>query len=168
VYLTFDITPDGEVRDMDVKKSTNECFNSIARRALRNRVYAASVDGYSNFGALFTFRKKVTQRGEKCSAVFGKGDEVENGYAPNHAPGMICDLTPRFPVRCMRKMRGRESVTLMFDVSTSGEVENVRVSEATNRCFVDAAKEALYGSKYEPTVTGARNMETTVTFERAR
>ena len=86
-------------------------------------------------------------------------DQIDNGQPeqavePQKVRRPIKTVPPKLPERCLREKGGEvdESVEFLFDISEAGTVENIRVAEATDECFVDAARKALEQWKYEPEV----------------
>ncbi len=81
-------------------------------------------------------------------------------------PKVICRFPASYPAECKKTAKPMESVTLMFDVASTGAVENVRLLEATNECFVQSAANALFFWKYEATENGGVDMVTDVEFKK--
>ena len=78
-------------------------------------------------------------------------------------------VPPNYPMMAIeRGLQG--SVTLRYDVSASGVVENVRVLESTDAVFEEAASTALAQWKYLPRVAAGKriatpNQETVIRFQ---
>jgi Gram-negative bacterial TonB protein C-terminal len=93
----------------------------------------------------------------------GKISQTERADA-GLEPKVLCRAPPIFPDECERKAKKRETVKLVFDITPDGLVENIRLLEATNECFVVAAARSVYLYKYGLTDEGAKNVEASITF----
>ncbi len=79
---------------------------------------------------------------------------------------------PAYPAECLAKMPNGappQFVTLVFDISRRGDVENIRVRESSDPCFEQVSVAAARQWTYEPRrVDGVRHsqtdMEVTLTF----
>ncbi|GJL93585.1 hypothetical protein [Hyphococcus sp.] len=81
-------------------------------------------------------------------------------------PKLVCKFPSNYPADCKKAAADREVVTLMFDVASNGGVENVRLVETTNDCFVQAAANTVFYWKYEMTDAGGKNMVSEIEFEK--
>ncbi|MHA7870898.1 MAG: energy transducer TonB, partial [Hyphococcus sp.] len=73
---------------------------------------------------------------------------------------------PEYPVACMPREGDfiiPQTVTVLYDVSPSGAVENVRVAESSDPCFEDVSISVVRGWSYERG-RGQIGLETTFSF----
>lgn len=159
VGLSFDVSPEGEVKDVDVFETSNKCFNSIAKKSIKRRKFSPAKNGFQNVGALFTFAKTEKTRLPDCVPSNDKNAQTSG------APAVSCFATPEYPKSCIGKSNGAETVSFTYDVTPAGSISNIRLKGASHDCFIDAARNALSRSIYERSATGAKDQETTMTFE---
>lgn len=98
---------------------------------------------------------------------------VARDDAPPNAPATpIYQPAPEYPLACEPKEGAEQepaSVTVIFDISEYGIVENPRIKKSTNSCFNDAALETVRAWRYDPRRSGGffarqENVEKTFTF----
>ncbi len=70
-------------------------------------------------------------------------------------------FSPDYPARCERRARSRETVTIRFTLSEFGTVQNARISETTNRCFTEAALDAVRQWRYNPRLKDGKPVQST-------
>lgn len=69
---------------------------------------------------------------------------------------LVRSIAPKYPNRCARGADDLERVTVRFDVSVAGRIENARVVDTTNDCFNSSAISTLRRWRFDPkTVDGA-------------
>ena len=59
-------------------------------------------------------------------------------------------IEPIYPLNCAANANTRETVTLVFDISTAGRIGNERVAASSNSCFDSAALNAVRRWRFEP------------------
>ncbi|GEM_PF-3816759 len=160
VVLRFDVSPDGDVQNIETLKAKKECFADRAAKSLERREYAATKAGYQNIGAIFTYRKKKVLNGPDCLPV--DISEASSMTYPNLK--VSCRGVFRYPEKCIGKAESVETVTFLHDVSPGGAVQNIRLKETTNECFENEAWTSVIRSRYEPSDSGGKDLETTITF----
>ncbi|GJL93791.1 MAG: hypothetical protein DHS20C05_01960 [Hyphococcus sp.] len=156
VTISFDVTKNGEPRNVRAQSSTNSCFEEVSVAAVRAWEYSPRrVNGkrkaQESLEATFTYvLNKPT-----LTEVFDARPRVR--------------VPPIYPRRCSVKEEDGDSVLVEFDVSPEGETENVRVIKSTNSCFEKASAEAVKEWSYSPkTIAGEpvarRGVQTTIRF----
>lgn len=65
-----------------------------------------------------------------------------NGASANK-PLPTAPLTFEYPKHCLKKAARIETVTVAYDVVPTGVTENIRILDASNNCFVEAASDAV-------------------------
>lgn len=105
-----------------------------------------------------TLTAKVTPLGERQSEAAA----VIETPAPEPAVGDIVKarvleaIDPVYPYSCAPSAQPVETVTLAFTVTSTGRIAGVRVAGSSNKCFDEAALNALRRWRFEPkTVDGA-------------
>lgn len=98
------------------------------------------------------------------------GNPTLTGFGLNDGPLInIIKVQPQYPVTAAKRdIEG--SVTVQFDVTSLGTVENVVVIDSSNNIFNKAAIEAAYRFKYKPRVVdgtsyGATGLQQLFRFE---
>ena len=80
-------------------------------------------------------------------------------------PPIVCRIPPQFPDACQATAKSTQFVRIKFDVSPTGQPDNLMVVETDNPCVVRSALRSLLFSQYEATDKWWRDLETTVTFQ---
>lgn len=79
-------------------------------------------------------------------------------------PRAVCKIPPQYPESCMSRAARMEVVTLQYDVTPRGGVENIRLIDASNECLIDAAIKPLSLWSFEQTAEGAQNLQDDLTL----
>ncbi len=162
--LRFDVSPEGDVTDIEIDEATDKCFKDAAKRSIKKRKFAPTSNGFKDIGAVFIFDKSEESRLPDCMPAETAAALTRSALGPK----IECFAVASYPQRCLKRSNGAETVTFKFDVTSNGWVTNIRLENTSNACFVDAARTALEKSRYEKSDSGARDIETTLTFELAR
>ncbi len=165
VDIKFDVSAKGAVKNIDIIKSTNGCFNDGARSSILKRKYAPTEGGYHDIGALFFYDKAETPRAPVCIPIVENDSRRTPQAAAGQEPKPVCTVAPVYPEQCMRRAKKKESVSFFIDVTPSGQVERISLKETSNDCFVAAAKAAASNYRYELSEEGAKKIVVTLTFE---
>ncbi|MEE2692423.1 MAG: hypothetical protein VX640_12865 [Pseudomonadota bacterium] len=80
-------------------------------------------------------------------------------------PRLLCRMPPNYPEKCFADARPVETVKLRYDVRPDGYTTNLRMIEASYDCVVEPAAGSLLLWKYEPSESGAKDLETEIRFE---
>ncbi len=102
-------------------------------------------------------------------------ESIENSTRPPASQGQLGPpvkrVPPLFPDRCLRgrKASFETYVELEFDVMSDGSVENISIVETSDKCFNDAAIEAVSQWEYDPLIIDgvpgiSANEKTQITF----
>ncbi len=164
VEIKFDVTRKGKVKNIGIVESTNGCFNHRARSTISARKYSSTDNGYQDIGALIFFDKAETPPVKECRPVAAPGKGVQKAAGKNTAPRLICSSAPAYPDQCRRFAAKNEVVSFRVWVSPDGSVNRVTLKDASNDCFVAAARAAVRTYRYEPTKDGAENVVVTLSF----
>ncbi len=81
--------------------------------------------------------------------------EMEAAVAKDKAAGVKMPrkrVAPKFPEKCVKDGAGNYEayVDLEFDILEDGSIENIRVTEASDECFIEAALKAIEQWEYDP------------------
>lgn len=68
------------------------------------------------------------------------------------------------PPRKCRRLRGKNFVTVSFDVDADGRTQNVEVTEYSKKCFVNVAKKAVRQWRYSCEDSNRNDVEVTITY----
>ncbi|MEZ5920220.1 MAG: hypothetical protein R3C60_02600 [Parvularculaceae bacterium] len=118
-------------------------------------------------GDLTDWRKDLmaSRKYERACKRYNRPNSQNAAAADNAAPKVICRIPPVYPEKCMSTGHRRDIVSLVYDVTPDGYVENVRATHTTNKCLVQAAADSVYLYKYEQSDNGAVDIPTNVTFQ---
>ncbi|MFC2951017.1 energy transducer TonB [Marinicaulis aureus] len=156
VTLMFDITRQGDVENVRVREASDPCFEAVSiAAALQWKYEPRRVGGV---------RKSQTDMEVLLTFVIDNETLAEDYDA---RPAVR--VPPRYPEKCMRRAKDEEAVLVGFDVSATGDTENIQVLESTNKCLNDAATESVARWKYRPKTVGGeavsrRGVQTVITF----
>ncbi|HPE31972.1 MAG TPA: TonB family protein [Parvularculaceae bacterium] len=148
VDVMYDITSEGTTENIRVVRSTDSCFDNAAVDAVRKwRFEPRTVNG-----------KPSPEYDRATRITFAARGRVENN---------IDELLPvmaGYPTNCAKGAKEVEYVTLRYDISESGETENIRIVKSTNSCFDEHSARFIANLRYGP--GGARtDVEVTLTYE---
>ncbi len=83
---------------------------------------------------------------------------VTDGFRLPFDPGLaIVQVPPEYPNSCLSK--GIEgTATVIFDITKNGNVINVRILDASNKCFERVSVRAIQKWRFNPTDTGGNDI----------
>ncbi len=137
VDVAFSINRDGLTENVSVISSTDSCFEETALSAVRGWIYEPRrVNG-----------RAETQTGMHARLAFSY-EEGEPSNVFDAQP--IKRDAPAFPERCEVGAADNETVGVEYDVSETGDTENIRIVETTNDCFNKASIAAVEKWKFRP------------------
>ena len=157
VQIAFRVSRKGLPKEARVMESSDPCFEETAIAAVRS----------------WTYEPRRSKNGTP------QEDELETRLIFElEAPTFVesYDARPRkrvhpdYPERCMRRANEFEIVRIRFDVTESGDVDNIRIFESTNECLNSSVLEAAAAWEYAPKVIQGEpvrrnNVETQFTFK---
>lgn len=148
VELEFDIATDGTVEDIRAIEASDDCFIKAAIKAVSQwRFEPPTINGEPEI---------LTNERTRVIFKFDDGTIDNSSYSAIEPGNPILTITaqraPRFPSQCVkgRKESFEAHVDLEFDVNKRGRVKNIRVLDASDECFVEAASKAVSKWKYNP------------------
>ncbi|GJL92906.1 energy transducer TonB [Hyphococcus sp.] len=156
VSVMFRINRNGESEDVRVRETSHECFNDAVIAAVRKWKYEPRRIG----------NLRVSQDDVEVTFTFVLEE-------PTKAEGFdarpIKRVPPRYPLTCMNRADDEENVLVEFDVTASGQTENINVLDSTNHCLDKSAKAAVLRWEYNPkTLDGVpvarKNVQTLIRY----
>ena len=157
VIVRFDLTREGETRNVAIVASTNACFDETALAAVRGwRYKPRRING-----------KSVVQEGLETSFTFRLEEETEE--RTTDAQPLVRAL-PKYPTGCMGGAGRRETVFLEFDVTSTGQTTNIRVIDTTHKCLNRPSMRAVEKWRYAPKLVDGEpvaraGVQVAITFE---
>lgn len=150
VVVAYEINRAGVTENVRVRETTDSCFNEVAVSAVRSWRYKRGAS--DEFETTFTFR-------------FEEATDLEDFDA-----SPLKRVPPVYPTRCMNAAKRSENVYVEFDVTETGETENIRVTDSTNACLDRPAMAAVSEWIYRPKLVGGEpvvrpGVRVMITFE---
>lgn len=157
VVVLFDVNREGETERVRIRESTDSCFETTAKAAVRAWTYEPQkANG-----------RPVRQEDLEVTFTFVFDGET---IARDFDARPIHRAPPAYPEQCFRRAEQSESVTVQFDVSVHGIPENIIVIDTTNKCFDRSAISAVKDWRYKPKLvdgvaTTRLGVQTIITYE---
>ena len=159
VTVVYSVTRDGQAESVRVREASDPCFEDAAVAAVRGwRFEPRRVNGRA-------------RAQEDMETTFRFVFE-EDTQALNFDARPIMRVPPEYPERCMRRARSIETVLVRFDVTETGETENIQVYDSTEVCLNKSAIQSVEQWRYRPKLVDGRAVrrngaETAVTYRLA-
>ena len=168
VMAYFDIDEAGRPINVEIRDFTDACFVEASAEAVRGWRYSCEFAGATGKQTRLRFEKAPPEvASEKPPLeinIYNERDVRKQNAERNCATDDFIRMPPAFPPNCMRH-RGKNSVTLRFDIDGDGVPQNIEAIESTQKCFIRPAKKSVSEWRYKCDGVGKEGVEATVTFE---
>ncbi|MEO1243949.1 MAG: TonB family protein [Pseudomonadota bacterium] len=159
VHIVFDVSSEGNVTNLEVLQSTNSCFNTEAIQAVERWRYECVPNGLKGVETTMTFQLADEGLGPRqifetsCSTFHRKNNTIDEVLS-DRTLLTPCNYNPNGPLKCVGRKKLDVQVVLLYDISSAGHAENVRIERSKNQCFSEHSMKWLARVQYAPSAEG--------------
>ena len=163
VVLRFDVRSNGKPKSISIVETTNACFNKAAKKAVKTWRYRCVPHGLNGVETIISF--EFVGRNTSFSPASYAKKECLASTEDSAVVQPLIRVPPQYPSLCHRNSKASELVVMSFDVTPTGDTENLRVTESSNDCFNDAAISSVAKWRYICSKNGVRGVFAQLEFK---